>query len=140
MNETEMNKKLTRAFIDAIGRGDASCIANTYADSGRLYTMGKTLISGVYDKTAIRKFAGSVLESFPDGLSYTIHHMTAEDDRVAVEATGEGLHVSGITYKNHYHFLFIWRDGKLLQLKEYMDTELVTEVLCGGQRTLSREL
>ena len=30
--------------------------------------------------------------------------------------------------------LFTLRDGKVVQLKEYMDTELATDVLCGGQR------
>ena len=135
MSTPEHNKELTRAFINAIGRGDAPYIADTYADDGHLYTMGHTLISGTYDKATIREFAGSVLESFPDGLDYTIHNMTAEDDRVAVEATGEGTHVSGKPYTNHYHFLFVWRDEKLVQLKEYMDTELVTEVICGGQRS-----
>lgn len=134
MTSNERNKELTRAFIEAIGRGDAACIADTYAEEGRLHTMGQTLISGSYDKATIREFAGRVLDSFPGGLTYTIHHMTAEDDRVAVEATGEGVHVSGKPYRNHYHFLFVWRDGKLLQLKEYMDTELVTQVICGGQR------
>ena len=134
MKTCDRNKELTRTFIEAIGRGDAQYIADSYADDGRLHTMGQTLISGVYDKATIREFAGSVLDSFPDGIKYTIHNMTAEDDRVAVEATGEGMHVSGQPYKNHYHFLFVWRDQQLLQLKEYMDTELVTEVICGGQR------
>ena len=134
MPDIERNKELTRALIAAIGRGDADYIADAYADDGQLFTMGKTLISGTYDTAAIREFAGSVLEAFPDGISYTIHNMTAEDDRVAVETTGEGMHISGVPYKNHYHFLFVWRDGKLLQLKEYMDTEAVTEVICGGQR------
>lgn len=139
MSQAEENKELTRAFMEAIAHGDAAHIADAYAEDGHLYTMGQTLISGIYDKATIREFAGSVLESFPNGLKYTIHHMTAEDDRVAVEATGEGVHVSGKPYKNHYHFLFVWRDGKLVQLKEYMDTELVTEVICAGQRPGSRE-
>ena len=60
--------------------------------------------------------------------------MTAEDDRVSVEATSEGKHVSGVMYRNHYHFLFTWRDGKLVEMKEFMDTEKVTDILCGGQR------
>jgi len=42
--------------------------------------------------------------------------------------------VSGAVYRNEYHFLFRWRDGKLAELREYMDTELVTDVLCGGAR------
>ena len=134
MPDVERNKELTRALIAAIGRGDADYIADAYADDGQLFTMGKTLISGTYDKAAIREFAGSVLEAFPDGISYTIHNMTAEDDRVAVETTGEGMHISGVSYKNDYHFLFVWRGGKLLQLKEYMETEAGTEVTWGGQR------
>ena len=60
--------------------------------------------------------------------------MTAEDDSVAVEAESEGMHVSGVMYQNFYHFLFIFKDGKVLLLKEYMDTEKVTDVLCGGHR------
>jgi ketosteroid isomerase-like protein len=60
--------------------------------------------------------------------------MIAEGNKVAVEASSEGEHVSGLTYSNDYHFLFEFNDGKLLRLKEYMDTEQVTDVLCGGQR------
>lgn len=128
----ESNRERTLRLVQAIARGDAEHIANAYADDGKLYTMGNTLISGVYDKAQIRQFAGSVLDAFPAGLSYTVHAVTAEGSRVAVEATGKGRHVSGKDYVNHYHFLFTWRDGRLLELKEYMDTEAVTEVLCGG--------
>lgn len=130
----EANRHRTLELILAIGRGDTDFIADAYADDGRLHTMGNTLISGVYDKSQIRQFAGGVLEAFPEGLRYTIHAISAEGNRVAVEATGEGRHISGQHYVNHYHFLFTWRDGKLLELKEYMDTEAVTEVLCGGER------
>lgn len=134
MNTVEDNKQRTRAFIEAIARGDADTIAETYADDGRVVTMGNTLISGIRNKSEIRQFAGGVLDAFPNGLSYTILNMTAEQDRVAVEATGEGMHSSGQLYRNHYHFLFTWRDGELLELKEFMDTEAATDVLCGGAR------
>lgn len=134
MSAIEENKTRTLDFFDAIERGDAQTIADTYADDGRVVTMGNTLISGSRGKDEIRQFAGGVLDAFPEGLTYTIHNMTAEGDRVAVEASSEGLHVSGRPYKNHYHFLLTWRDGELVELKEYMDTELATDVLCGGAR------
>ena len=60
--------------------------------------------------------------------------MLFRSDRVAVEAESSGEHVSGNTYTNQYHFLFQFRDGLVVQLKEYMDTERVTDILCGGQR------
>ena len=55
-----------------------------------------------------------------------------------VQTMGHTL-ISGVfsrdqTYSNDYHFLFEFCDGKLLKLKEYMDTERVTDVLCAGQR------
>jgi uncharacterized protein len=74
---------------------------------------------------------------FPQGIRFTIQAMTAEGERVAVEAESEGMHVSGRLYSNQYHFLFRFREGKVVEFKEYMDTERVTDILCGGQRRLA---
>ena len=134
MHDIELNKRLTRDFIDAIARGDTDAILAAYADDGRVVTMGNTLISGAFDKPAIAAMASGVLQAFPERLRFTIHAMTAEGDRVAVEAESYGRHASGKIYNNQYHFLFRWRDGQLVELKEYMDTELVTDVICGGER------
>ena len=134
MNSAAENKQRTLAFFDAMNRPDADAIAESYAEDGHLVTMGNTLISGRYDKSQIREFASGVLEAFPEGLKFTIELVTAEDDRVAVVAHSEGQHVSGVPYRNDYHFLFTWRDGELVELREYMDTEIATDVLCGGRR------
>jgi ketosteroid isomerase-like protein len=134
MNNIETNKQLTRAFFEALQTGDGHQIADFYADNGRVVTMGNTLISGSHEKEEIRQFAAGVLEAFPNGLVFSVHTLTAENDRVAVEASSRGIHSSGLPYENHYHFLFTWRDGKLMELKEYMDTEVITDVLCAGHR------
>jgi hypothetical protein len=52
--------------------------------------------------------------------------MTAEDDRVSVEAESYGEITNGKTYENIYHFMFVIRDGKVAAIREYMDTEHVT--------------
>jgi len=61
MNNAEHNKQLTLTFFAALQRGDAEAIANTYADEGRVVTMGNTLISGSRGKDEIRQFSGGVL-------------------------------------------------------------------------------
>ena len=48
--------------------------------------------------------------------------MTAEDDRVAVEAESMAKLVNGERYHNRYHFLFVLRDGRIQAVKEYLDT------------------
>ena len=55
----------------------------------------------------------------PTGLTLAIDAMTAEGERVAVEAHSRGEHVSGEVYSNNYHFLFVFRAGRLALLREY---------------------
>lgn len=134
MSDIEQNKAFVRAFFDALNAGDVDRIVAAYTDDGCVQTMGNTLISGIFSRDQIAASAGGIYDVFPEGLKFTISGMTAEGDRVAVEAESEGEHISGQTYSNQYHFLFELRDGKLQHLKEYMDTEMVTDVLCSGQR------
>ena len=130
----EANKATVMDFFEAMNKGDTDYIVRAYAQDGCLQTMGNTLISGIFSRDQIQASAGGIFEVFPNGLHFDIVAMTAEGDRVAVEASSEGEHVSGQTYSNEYHFLFEFSNGKLKTLREYMDTERVTDVLCGGQR------
>jgi uncharacterized protein len=134
VNNSENNKALVTRFFDALNRGDVDFIVDAYAADGCVQTMGNTLISGIFSREQIAASAGGIFDVFPEGLTFTALGMVGEGDKVAVEATSAGKHISGQTYTNKYHFLFEFREGKLLRLKEYMDTERVTDVLCGGQR------
>lgn len=134
MSEIERNKQVARAFFDALSRSDVPAIVDAYAEDGFVQTMGNTLISGKYHKPQIKAAAAGVLDAFPKGISFTIKTLTAEGDRVAIEAESSAIHASGKPYSNQYHFLMRVRDGKVVEFKEYMDTEMVTDVLCGGQR------
>ncbi len=128
------NKAIITRFFDALNRGDVDFIVDTYAADGCVQTMGNTLISGIFSREQIAATAGGIFDVFPEGIKFTALSMVGEGDKVAVEAISAGQHISGQTYTNEYHFLFEFHGGKLLRLKEYMDTERVTDVLCGGQR------
>jgi ketosteroid isomerase-like protein len=130
----ESNKATVKKFFAAMNAGDVDFIVDAYAHDGRLQTMGNTLISGVFSREEVAASAGGIFDVFPKGISFEILSMIGDGSKVAVEATSQGEHVSGQNYSNEYHFLFEFKDGKLLRLKEYMDTERVTDILCGGQR------
>ena len=134
MSNSETNKAFVTRFFEALNTGDVDSIVDAYAENGGLQTMGNTLISGSFSREQIATSAGGIFDVFPQGLTFTALDMVAEGDKVAVEAVSRGEHISGQTYSNEYHFLFEFRGGKLVKLKEYMDTEQVTDVLCGGQR------
>jgi hypothetical protein len=134
MTAEQRNKQLVHEFFAAMNAGDVPRIVAAYAADGYLETMGRTLISGKFTRAQIQGAAGQIYEVFPQGIQFTIDALTAEGERVAVEAHSRGRHVSGRLYTNEYHFLFVFHDGKLAVLKEYMDSERVTDILCGGQR------
>jgi len=126
------NKELARRFIDAISRGDIEAIRNSFADDGTVWTIGNLPISGTFTAAQVTEASHRVLDLFPDGLKITIKGMTAEEDRVAIEAESYGRHVSGLTYANVYHFLMRARGGKIVEWREYLDTVHARDVLCKG--------
>ena len=64
-----------------------------------------------------------------NGIELTIDGVTADGDRVAVEARSSGKLNSGAVYANTYHWLFVLREGKIAVIKEYNDTLHLNSVL-----------
>jgi ketosteroid isomerase-like protein len=52
-----------------------------------------------------------------------------DGDFVAMQAHGEARAKTGRPYNNTYCFVFRFRDGKIAEMTEYLDTELVTSAL-----------
>lgn len=65
-----------------------------------------------------------------DGIKIKVHSMIAEDDKISAEAESFA-EVGDKQYNNRYHFLITLRNGKLIHVKEYMDTIHANAVLCG---------
>ena len=128
----EANKRIARDLIAALSRADTDWVLENYADDMVMWTAGSLAFSGPHTKDEIRGLMDGILGAFPDGLEFSIQALTAEGDRVAIEAESDGKHVSGKPYRNQYHFLMRIRDGQIVELKEYLDTQLANEVLLGA--------
>ncbi len=128
--QAEANKQIARDFMEAMSSGEAQRILALYSDDVTIWTAGSLPFSGIHDRAAAAALCEGLLGAFPEGLEFSINAMTAENERVAIEAEGRGTHASGKVYHQRYHFLLIIRGGKIVQMKEYFDTELTREVLC----------
>lgn len=122
------NKKAVEMFWQAFSRSDIDKAIDLLTDDVSWWVSGKTGISGTYDKAGLRELFSGVVGGMKTGIQISPTLMTAEDDRVAMEALSEGETMDGRLYQNHYHFLHIVRDGKLAEVREYMDPEHVREV------------
>ena len=127
---TNQNKQIAIEFFEALSAGSDKYL-DFYTDDSIIWTAGNNAIGGTRTKEEVVGFAQNILSAFPSGINFIITGITAEDQRVAVEISGEAIHASGETYNNKYHFLLRIKDGKILELKEYMDTQLAAKILLG---------
>ena len=68
-----------------------------------------------------------------NGLEMRVKALTAEGDRVAAEVESYGENPDGSIYNNEYHLLFVVSDGKMQQVKEYLDTQHTFDVFLAGK-------
>jgi uncharacterized protein len=120
---TEENRKRAIAFVEAMARTGIDLSVVT--DDAQWWVPGTGWLSRAEFMKLVERFG----ERLDGPVALTIEGVTAEADRVAVEAQAHATLKNGKIYRNTYHFLFIFRDGKIWRAKEYNDTLHVREVL-----------
>jgi uncharacterized protein len=126
----ERNKELVKATWDAVTAGDITTFLENLADDVTWTFFGSHRFAGTYrgkEELGAKLFAplGEVLE---DGIKVRISTLTAEGDRVVLEAKGEARSKAGLPYNNDYCIVVTVRDGKIAHVREYLDSELVSAV------------
>ncbi len=127
---TDENKKVVLSFFENFSAGKTDAALGLMADSCTWWVAGSFPLSGTKTKKQFAELLAGILPAMPGGIRLTAKSMTAEADRVAVEAESYGKHVNGKTYQNQYHFLFEIRNGKVQAVREYLDTMHANDVLC----------
>ena len=130
MSQIKKNKELVQEFFNLLSSGSEKYL-DFYNNESVIWTAGENAIGGSRSKSEVVGFAKSVLDSFPEGITFNVVNLVAENDYVAAEVEGSAMHVSGKPYNNKYHFLLKIKNNEILELKEYMDTQLAAKVLLG---------
>ena len=123
----ERHKQIVAEFWRAVSTDRLEHAMDYLADDSTWWVLGRLPLSGTYSKAEFKGLLAKLLAVFPQGVTVTPKVMTAEADRVAVEAESHGIDVAGKVYNNFYHFQFVFRDEKVLAVREYMDTMHVDE-------------
>jgi hypothetical protein len=126
----EQNKQIVTDFLKSFSAGDFEAALEVIAEDGTWWVAGSMPISGIRTKAEFAELLGGVGDMLEGPIVIDPYAMTAEGDRVAVEATSKGEHVNGKSYRNEYHFLFVLKNGKIREVKEYLDTMHANDVLC----------
>ena len=118
MSDIEANKAVARRYMQAVIDGDVATLEALQHPEVSWWILG-------YGAMSRADFIASVTEGL---LSASKRHveiigLTAEGDRVAVEAISEMVFPDRV-YRNEYHNLLVIRDGQIVSGREYMDTRL----------------
>lgn len=128
---TAENKKLLESIFSELSVGNSRPFVEAMADDFSWTVTGTTKWSKRYaGKSVVLGELFGTLTSRMDGRIKTIpDRFIAEDDVVVVEAHGSNTTKSGKPYNNRYCFVFRVSAGKLKEVTEYLDTELVSSAL-----------
>ncbi len=116
------NKKIVSDFFEKLSSGNMDDAFMLVSDDVKWWVPGNLPFSGTKTKNEYLQVVGSIQKGFPGGLQLNIKAMIAEGSKVAAEVESYGEHVNGKKYTNKYHFLITIENGIITEVKEYMDT------------------
>ncbi len=124
----EQNKALVSEFFACFSANDVAGALNTLTSDLSWWISGKPEhlpAAGAHNKEQITSLFQRMSDQLVNGLKMTVKGLTAEGDKVAVEVESYGELRNGRIYNNQYHMLMTIRDGKICEVKEYLDTQHV---------------
>ena len=128
---TAENKALMQHVFAELANGNGQPFMDALADEARWTVIGSSPWSRTYaGKRAITvELMRPLFRQFADRYKARAIRIIAEDDVVVVEARGEATTKSQKSYNQTYCYVFRLADGKVRELTEYLDTDLVNQVL-----------
>lgn len=128
---TATNKQLMQHIFTELANGNGQPFRDSMADEFCWHMHGTTAWSGTYRgrESVDRDLLRPLLAQFADRYRNKAERFIAEGDHVVVECRGEVTTKAGKAYHNTYCWVCRLADGKLVELTEYMDTQLVATAL-----------
>jgi len=124
------NKQLIRDMFAELSKGNAQAFLGNMADNVRFTIIGTTKFSGTFNgkQELVNKVLTPLTSQLEGGLTITVDNLIAEGDNVVMQGRGKSTTKAGKSYNNTYCQVFRIANGKVQEITEYLDTELVTAV------------
>lgn len=126
--DAEARKQTIRDVFKGVAAGDAEPLMNMLHDDVSWTIIGSTRFSGTYEGKAdlVERLLGPLGELVDGHLHITPENVLADGDYVVVQGHGESRTKAGGTYNNTYCWVYRWSGDKVVQVTEYLDTEVLT--------------
>ncbi|WP_423595295.1 nuclear transport factor 2 family protein [Roseateles sp. MS654] len=127
----EENKSVLAAVFAETAKGNGRPFIDALADDVQWTIIGTTPWSRTYvgKASVINDLLRPLGQELGGASIITASKFIAEGDLVVVQATGNNVTVRGQRYENTYCWIIRMYEGKMRELTEYADTQLIESVL-----------
>jgi uncharacterized protein len=128
------NKAAMQRVFAELAQGNGQPFIDLWADDFCWTIVGATKWSGTYrgKEAVLKDLMRPLFSRFATRYTNTASRFIAEDDYVVVECRGNVVTKSGQPYNNTYCYVCRMEEGRLKELTEYLDTDLVVRALGEG--------
>ena len=123
------HRQRVREIMDAMSQGRVGPLFEAMAEDVTWRWMGVDQWSRTFEgkQFVVDKLFGGATETLGPSSSTEVRHIHADGDSVVVEHSGRNELPDGRRYDNNYCWVLRFQDGLIQEVREYMDTRLVTE-------------
>lgn len=125
------NKEIVTAIFAETAKGNGRPFGEAMADDMVYRTIGTGAWSGTFTgkETIVREIFAKLRERLEGPNTCVPSRILADGDYVVVQANGHNQTKDGKPYRNDYCFVIRMENGKMAEMEEYCDTELVTSAI-----------
>jgi ketosteroid isomerase-like protein len=136
MNAAE-NKQLMRDAFDQLAEGNGEQFMDRLGEDVRWTIIGTTAWSRTYEgKRAVRdELMRPLFAQFADRYTNRATRIVADGDVVVIESRGKVATKAGRLYNQTYCYVCRLAEGKVRELTEYLDTEMISSALDSQDRS-----
>lgn len=122
------NKQVIQNMFAELAKGNPHGFLDAIAENVRFTIIGTSKYSGTCNnkQELITQVLEPLTSQLEGGITLTPHNFIAEGDYVVMQAQGKATTKTGKPYNNTYCHVFRLANGKVQEVTEYLDTELIT--------------
>jgi uncharacterized protein len=123
------NSDRVREIMDAMAHGRVGTLFDAMADDVTWRWMGVHQWTRTFagKESVVADLFGGAAEFLRPSSSVEVLALHADDDVVVVEHSGRNVMPDGRRYDNNYCWILRFDGGLIREVREYMDTQLVTD-------------
>lgn len=115
------NVALLKDYLDALQASDGGKMASLLAPDLRYWISPGSAFSGTHTKESVLALLPAIFDAQAGPSVLTYRYITAQNDRVSIVADSTMPLKTGGSYDQTYHWLFRFRDDKIVEILEYID-------------------